>query len=206
MRSLIVLLALISVYIISGCETGVEDSPLPGILRVTLQSDPSDTILVERTDTFTVNQTYPALFMIKVFQGRVYKESNLSVLYRTTRDYRQEDALYNILELDSLGEYEQFTIFESFIPPGDYNSVEFGVNAASGYKLTIVSLSGRIFENPVELPPGEKLLVFFPQNFRVEEDRVTQIDIQISPFKSIKRYRDVYQFYRQMEITGVHYF
>src|SRR3989337_1759992 len=191
MRYVIGLLSLIIIYLISGCETGVEDSPLPGILRVTLQSDPSDTMLIERSDTFTVNQTYPALFMIKIFQGRVYKESNLAVLYRTTEDYRQEDALYNILELDSLGGYKQFTIFESYIPPGDYDSVEFGVNAASDYKLTIISLSGKIFENPVVLPPGEKLLVFFPQSFRVEENRVTQIDVQIGPFKSIKRYRDV---------------
>ena len=206
MRILIFFSVSILIFFISACETGVENSPSPGILRITLQSDPVDTILVERSDTFAVNPTYPALFMIKIFQGRVYKESNLAVLYRTTKDYRQEDALYNILELDSLGKYEQFTIFESFIPPGDYNSVEFGINAASGYKLTIVSLSGKIFENPVEIPPGEKLLVSFRQSFRVEEDRVTQIDVQISPFKSIKRYRDVYHFYRQMEITGVHYF
>jgi len=139
MRFFICILALISLYLLSGCETGVENSPFPGILRVTLRSDPSDTVLVERSDTFTVNQKYPALFMIKVFQGRVYKESNLAVLYRTTSSYRQEDALYNILELDSLGEYKQNTIFESFIPPGDYSSLEFGVNAASDYKLTIIA-------------------------------------------------------------------
>ncbi|OGU74229.1 MAG: hypothetical protein A2V93_08000 [Ignavibacteria bacterium RBG_16_34_14] len=197
---------IISIYLISGCETGVENSPSAGILRITLQSDPADTMLVERSDTFTVNQRYTALFMLKIFQGRVYQEKNFAVLYRTTTSYRQEDALYNILAMDSLGDYKQYTIFESLIPPGNYTSLEFGVNAASDYKLTIVALSGKVFQNPVELPPGEKLLVSFPQDFKVDENRVTQIDVQISPFKSITRYRDVYRFYRKMKITGVHYF
>src|SRR3989304_2237519 len=140
MRILIFFSVSILIFFISACETGVENSPSPGILRVTLQSDPADTILVERSDTFVVNSKYPAQFMIKIFQGRINQGTNFAILYRTTTSYRQEDALYNILELDSLGKYKQFTIFESFVPPGDYNVLEFGVNSTSEYKLKIVAL------------------------------------------------------------------
>lgn len=209
-RKILILLtiAIFTIIAIIGinCETGVEDSPLPGIIRVKLQADLSDTILVERSDTFTVNIKYPAVFMIKIFQGRIFEKQSFAVLYRTKSSYRQEDALYNILELDSTGKYKEYVIFESYIPPGNYDKIEFGVNASRDDKLKIIALSGKKFENSVNLPPGEKLLVEFPQDFKISENRVTQINIQISPLKSIKRYKDVYHFYRQMKITDVYYF
>ncbi|MBU1422357.1 MAG: hypothetical protein KKF20_00495 [Bacteroidetes bacterium] len=203
---LIIVIIIVTAVLSFNCETGVEDSPTPGIIRVKLQADLSDTVLVERSDTFAVNLKYPAIFMIKIFQGRVFQKQSFAVLYRTKTSYRQEDALYNILELDSTGKYKEYIIFESSVPPGNYDRLEFGVTASKDDKLKIVALSGKMFENSVELPPGEKLLVEFPQDFNISENHVTQINVQLSPFKSIKRYRDVYHFYRQMKITGVYYF
>lgn len=189
-----------------SCGTGVEDSPQPGIIRVKLQADLSDTLLIERSDTFAVNMKYPAVFMIKIFQGRIFQKKNFAVLYKTKSSYRQEDVLYNILELDNSDKYKEYIIFESYIPPGSYDKIEFGVNASKDDKLKIIALSGKKFENSINLPPGEKLLMEFFQDFKISENRVTQVNFQISPLKSIKRYRDVYHFYRQMKITDVYYF
>lgn len=198
--------ALTFLIIVPGCGTGVDDSPDPGIVRITLQSDPSDTILVERSDTFSVSTKYDAVFVLKVFQGRVYRDTNFAVLYPSLTSYRQEDITYNIIEVDSSSNYKRFSVFESYVPPGDYTRLEFGISPSSDHNLKIVANSGKKFENPVELPPGEKLLVGFDQNFIVYSKKVTQIDVQVSPFRSIKRYRDIYIFYRIMKITGVEYF
>jgi len=62
---LIIVIIIVTAVLSFNCETGVEDSPTPGIIRVKLQADLSDTVLVERSDTFAVNLKYPAIFMIK---------------------------------------------------------------------------------------------------------------------------------------------
>jgi len=188
------------------CTTGVTDSPDHGIVRIMFSADPADTVLIEKSDTFSVSTRYEAIFVLKVFQGRIYRDSDFAVLYPGIDSYRQEDEFVNIIAVDSLGNYKIYKVFESYVPPGDYNSLEFGVTPANGIPLKIVANSGKTFENPVELPPDESLLYHFDQNFTVNADRVTQIDVQISPFKSVKRYRDVYRLYRIMKITGVHYY
>lgn len=199
-------LLLFLAFILYGCTTGVEDSPKHGILRIMFSSDPSDTLLIEKSDTFSVSTRYEAFFVLKVFQGRVYNDSDFAVLYPSIESYRQEDEFVNIIALDSTGNYKQYKVFESFVPPGNYNSLEFGVTPASGVPLRIVANSGKSFENPVELPPGENLLYHFDQDLTVSENKVTQIDVEISPFQSVKRYRDVYRLYRVMKITDVHYY
>jgi hypothetical protein len=201
--SLILILSALTFY---NCTTGVTDSPDHGIVRVMFSSDPADTVLIEKSDTFSVSTRYTAIFVLKVFQGRVYRDSDFAVLYPTIGSYRQEDEFVNIISVDSSGNYKNYKVFESYVPPGNYNSLEFGVTPASGIPLRIVANSGKTFENPVELPPGENLLVHFDQDFNVTEDKVTEIDAQISPFESVKRYRDVYRLYRVMKITDVHYY
>ncbi len=201
--SVILLCSALTLY---NCTTGVTDSPDHGTVRIMFSSDPADTILIERADTFSVTTRFDAFFVLKVFQGRVYRGSDFAVLYPTIDSYRQEDRFVNIIALDSTGNYRNYKVFESYIPPGNYSSLEFGVTPAAGIPLKIVANSGKTFENPVELPPGESLLYHFDQDFNVSENRVTQIDVQISPFQSVKRYRDVYRLYRVMKVTGVHYY
>lgn len=205
----VILLSVILIFsalIFFDCTTGVTDSPDHGIVRVMFTADPADTILIERSDTFSVSTRFTAFFVLKVFQGRVYHDSDFAVLYPNIGSYRQEDEFVNIIALDSLGNYKVYKVFESYIPPGNYNSLEFGVTPASGIPLKIVANSGKTFENPVELPPDESLLYHFDQDFTVNENKVTQIDVQISPFKSVERYRDVYRLYRIMKITDIHYY
>ena len=192
-----------SALLFNYCTTGVTESPDHGIVRIKFSSDPADTVLIEKSDTFSVSTRYTAVFVLKVFQGRVYRDSDFAVLYPTVDSYRQEDQLVNIIAVDSSGKYRNYTVFESYVPPGNYNSLEFGITPASGIPLKIVANSGKTFENPVELAPEENLLQHFDVNFTVDENKVTQIDVQISPFKSVKRYRDVYRLYRVMNITDV---
>ncbi len=199
-------LVILTGLIINGCSTGVEDSPQHGVVRVMFSSDPADTLLIEKSDTFSVSTRYDAFFVLKVFQGRIYQDSNFAVLYPRIDSYRQEDEFVNIIALDSTGGYKNYKVFESYVPPGEYNSIEFGVTPASGVPLRIVANSGKTFENPVELPPGENLLYHFDQDFTVSENKVTEIEVEISPFESVKRYRDVYRLYRVMKITNVNFY
>lgn len=201
--SVILIFSALTLY---NCTTGVNDSPGHGIVRIMFTADPADTVLIERSDTFSVSTRYDAFFVLKVFQGRVYRDSDFAVLYPNIGSYRQRDEFVNIIAVDSSGKYINYMVFESYIPPGDYNSLEFGVTPASGIPLKIVANSGKTFENPVELPPDESLLFHFDKDFSVSENKVTQIDVQISPFESVKRYRDVYRLYRVMKVTDVHYY
>lgn len=190
----LIVLALWFAGIIS-CDSGVEPSPDPGILRITLQSDPADTAIVIVADTFYVANNDS--FGVTIFQGRVYNDTVYSILYPTLRSYRQEDITYNLIRLDS-SEYRKYVIFESYAPPGDYDRIQFGL------KATVLRISN-FDEIKVESPPNVNPLVDLYANFRVSENSVTEIGIQIKPFQSIQRYRDTYQFYPNLEIKSVKY-
>lgn len=181
--------------ILSQCDTGVVESPEPGILRITLQSEPADTTILVINDTFSVSEG--DWFGVTITQGKIYTGDNFAILYKDTSSYQIQDLTYNILEREN-DEYHRFTIYESFVPPGDYDRLQIGVTASLlrlGY-----------FGIPVELPKGASLLIDLDQNFKVYENRrITEIHVQISPFKSVVRYRDSYHFTREMEITGVNY-
>lgn len=177
-----------------NCSTGIESSPKPGILRVTLQSDPADTQITVLSRTFTVSEG--DFFGVTIFQGKVYSGERFAFLFKDKNSYRQEDVTYNILERKE-GQYALFTIFESYVPPGNYNKLQFGVTGS------LVKLG--YLEIPVKLPEGTTSMKDLPYEFRVDENQVTEINVLISPFKSVSRYRDSYQFTREMTITGVTY-
>jgi hypothetical protein len=227
------LLAGFSLLLVS-CEsnlTGVEDSPEPGVVRITIQSDPSDTYLVERTDTFSIFTPFGKVFNINTFQGSVFSGEKFAVLFRSTQSYRQEDSVYNVIEVNvpdeelrAIGEriangeldintlsveYKKFILFESYVPPGDYDKIRVGINAPRDIeqnRIVLTALSGKQFSIPLQLPPADSLLVSFPVNFKVSSGQVTEINLRISPFKSVYRYRDAYRFDRKIEVTGVQYF
>ncbi len=181
--------------ILSQCDTGVVESPEPGILRVTLQSEPADTTIIVISDTFSVSEG--DWFGVTITQGKIYNGDYFAILYKDTSSYQIQDLTYNILEQEN-DEYRQFTIYESFVPPGDYNRLQIGVTA------NLLRL--KYFGIPVELPKGASLLIDLDQDFKIFEDRrVTEIQVQISPFNSVVRYRDTYHFTREMEIVEVNY-
>lgn len=176
-----------------SCSTGVEPSPDPGILRVVLQSDPADTTIVIVNNTYGVSVVDS--FGVTIFQGKAYHDSIFSTLYRTPESTRQEDLNYNIAELEN-GGYKKITIFESYVPPEKYQRIQFGIQA------NILKLLGFILVE-IESPPGASKFINLESEFQVQENRITEVTVQISPFKSIQRYRDSYQFFPQMKIIGV---
>jgi hypothetical protein len=243
----------LSLFISTGCDTGVEDSPDPGIVRVVLRANPSDTYIVERSDTFSVYTPYETTYNLNIFQGSVFSNGNVAVLYKTTRSYRQEDSVYNFVEMNfnkskvkgyidsiSLGtmtysdiedpataefvrsifeldsgktqlsnlqaDYKEYVIFESFIPPGNYDKLRFGVNAptdAVQNRIRIVTREGKEFYIPLEIPPDEDKLMTMDVNFEVQAGRTTEIYVEMDIFKSITRYRDTYRLHRNLRITSV---
>lgn len=181
--------------IIIGCSTGVESSPDHGILRVTLQSEPADTFIVIIADTFAVSEGDS--FGVTIFQGKVYHNNNTyALLYKDTDSYRTEDITYNIIRKEN-GEYKKFVIYESYVPPGDYNMLQIGVTAS------LLKIGN--FYIPVKLPQGSDLLIDLFQDFQVRENRITEVNLQISPFKSVLRYRDSFHFTREIKITDIEY-
>jgi len=181
-------------FFLLRCDTGVEVSPAPGILRVTLQSEPTDTAIVVIDDTLTVSAGDS--FGVTISQGKVYSGDNFAVLFIDINSDKIE-ALYNVLARE-IGEYKKYTIYESYVPPANYNMLQFVANAKS-IKL-------KYFRVPVQLPEASNPLLDFKYDFQVLENKTTEINVQISPFKSVVRYRDSYYFTRDMRITGVQYY
>ncbi|MBN1543172.1 hypothetical protein JW992_13600 [candidate division KSB1 bacterium] len=178
----------------SNCTTSVEPSPLPGVLKITLQSNPNDTLIIVIRDTLIVGpEDY---FGNVVFQGRVFSGDNYAFLFNEKDNPKQEDRTYNILErIDN--SYAKYTIFETYVPPGEYDRIQFGI------KGDLVKLG--YFEIPVKMPEGESPTQTLDRTFKVEENKLTEVSIQIKPFESVTRYRDSYLFRPVLEITDVTY-
>lgn len=186
---------IITAGILSNCSTDIQDSPEPGVLKVILYSDPADTQIVILSKTFTVSET--DYFGTTVFQGKVFLGEKFAFLYKDKMSYRQEDVTYNIIERKN-GQYTLFTIFDSYVPPGDYTRLQFGLNS------NLVKIG--YLEIPVKLPPGESPMRNLEQIFQIYENQITEIKVQISPFQSVKRYRDSYQFIPEMKIIEINYY
>ncbi|MEJ2634038.1 MAG: hypothetical protein P8184_01950 [Calditrichia bacterium] len=189
---LFVLGAFIFIYL--GCNTGVESSPTPGILRITLESDPADTSIIIVTDTLHVSDKDG--FRIKVYQGKVYHDTAYATLYPTLASNSQEELYYNLIVREN-NQYSKFTIFESYVPPQKYDEVQFGID--SDY-LKLKNFDMISVETPTNY------FVNLKHDFEVFENKVTEVNIRVSPFKSVSRYKDKYIFEPQMQIADVKYY
>jgi len=188
-------ISLLVAFIGAGCSTGVEDDPGKGIIRVFVSSNPADTSIVIANKIFVVKSG--DTFVVKFVQGKVYIDSTFFILYPDTTSYTQEDRQFNILAMSDSSGYQEFRVFESFLPAGFYDRLQFGLTA------TEVVLRGNHI--PISLPPGEMLLMDFPLEMFIEEERVTEIRLVIWPFQSIRRYQDSFHFHRRIEIKEIRY-
>lgn len=180
-----------------GCETGFEATTVPGILRVTFQSDPEDISIIIVSDTLVVTQKDS--FVVTIFQGRVYADSNFALLFKDTTSFRTEDFTYNILEVNpSTGEYRQVVIYESYVPPINYTSIQFGLTAS---RLKIGN-----FEVPVKLAAGASPVIDLDYDFTVFENKVTEVNVRIAPFESVTRFRDTFHLTPKINVIRVNYF
>lgn len=190
---------LLSIALAAGfvcCNTGVEESPQPGIVRVTLQANPADTTILILTDTVRV--TDRDSMGVTIFQGRIFSGVKFATLFRSVTSYRAEDITYNVLKRD-IGMYKTYVVYESSVPPGDYTNLQVGVTAALLNLRDVAPIQ-------LQLRPDDPLLLDFDIGFRVSENRVTEIALQIDPLQSLTRYRDLYYFERRMRVLGVRQF
>ncbi|MBO8131804.1 MAG: hypothetical protein H0Z29_09875 [Candidatus Marinimicrobia bacterium] len=186
--TIVILIMLIS----KGCNIEVEKSDYPGVLRLNLQADPTDTSITILDKTYIPDTS--SVMKVKVFEAKAYIDSCYTILLPTLDAFIDEGRSYDILKKDE-GKYKRYKIYESYAPPGIYNRLQFGIIIKEleigGYKI------------PIEVPEGGSLIYNFDIEFAVYEDDTTEINIQIKPFESLYRYRDSYIFNGNLEITSI---
>ncbi len=187
--------ALTGVLLLAGCETGVDASPEPGVLRITLEADPVDTEIVVVTDPVAVS--LGDRFDVTTFQGKAFRDSTFFVLFRDRDTNQQADQTINVLAQAENGSYERFVAFESHLPPGNYDRFQFGVTAS---ELALGS-----FVIPVRLAQGAPILHDFHREFEIMANEVTEIRVRIRPLASVVRFRNAFLFDPEMEITDIRY-
>ncbi len=203
----------LAVAALHGCTTAVDPSPHAGIVRVTLTSDATDNYLVILSDT-TQFSRYDS-FVAATLNGRIYRGINYAPIYRTPGIERIDADTVNLLAREWLNgvpinirdsvditpansRYRTYVIFELYVPPGSYDSLAFTLIAGE-----VATYIPKYYVNPIQLPPGAAPQMSFPLSFTVQEDKTTEIEIEISPFKSLKRYQDLFLFNRTMRVAGV---
>ena len=184
--------ALIAFSLVAGCTTGVEESPDAGILRVVMQSDPNDTTIESAGEVLTVSPSDS--FGVTIFQGRAFRDTTFAVLFKSLDSYREQDFVYNVLGQEG-GSYREYVIFESLVPPGEYDRLQFGVTADL--------LRIGTFEVPVQLPPEVHPSIDIDVDFFIDSDETTEIRLSLKPLSSVTRFRDTFLFQREFEVVGV---
>ncbi len=201
------------VVMLNSCQTGVEPSPDPGILRVTLKANEADTTIIIQSDTSRLSRWDE--FNLTVSQGRLYRGSNYALLYANPTIDRIPGSTVNILHREWLNgvpvkqtditeintknsRYMTYIVFECLVPPGTYDSLTFTLTAAE-----ILTFIPKVYQNPVQLPLGTRPPMQFTTTIRINEGHVTQVNLEILPFGSLTRYRDSYLFNRKVKVVSV---
>lgn len=186
------LLGLLTVAAVAGCSS-VEPTDQPGTLRILIEADPSDSTLVLVSDPVGVRPGDG--FTVTAFQGKVFADSVFFTLYPTPTSYRQEDRTFDPLAGMVAPGTPPDTLFNSFLPPGSYDRVEFGLTASQ------LRISG--FVVPVSRDPDASLLLDLPVDFEIAEGGMTEVRLVLRPLASVARYRNAFRFAPQVEVGGV---
>lgn len=212
-RICISVLVITYMTILAGCTTGVEPSPNPGILRVVLTVKQTDTMLVISSDTTRFSRWDE--FWATIYGGRLYRGANYSDLYARPTTERIQSVEQNLLAREWLNgtpitiqdtatitaqnsRYRKGTVFEFYVPPGTYDRLDFALTARE-----VATYIPKIYINPIVLPPGAAAVISFPGNYTLEENRTTEVTVEIAPFESLRRYQDAFLFERKVTIVSV---
>jgi hypothetical protein len=215
-NAVIAIAGLAASLIYLGCGTGVEPSPSPGIIRVTLKANELDTTIVIRSDTTRFSRWDS--FILYISQGLLYRGKNYATLYRDISNARIVSDTVNIIGRQWLNgvpitssdtstittansRYIKHVIFETYVPPGAYNRLEMNLNGTE-----VDTYIPKLYQNPIRLPDSTSPIIGFEQSYTVNEGRTTEINLEIDPFQSLTRYRDLYLFSRKMRIVSVNQF
>lgn len=196
-RPQLVTVLLASALSILSCSelTQADENVVPSILRVVLEPDPTDSTITILGETFGVSDGDS--LGINVYQGRaISADSNFALLYKNVNSWRQDQHTYNLL-LRENGNFIEHTVFESFVPPGEYSAISLGLE---GFHMQVGPYS-----IPVELSKALDPIAEFPAEYSMEEGKVTEIHILIEPFNSMTRQLDSYVFSRQAKVGDIIY-
>jgi len=172
-------------------------SPAPGLVRVLLKSDNTDTSINILGVDYSISEQDSMDLL--VYQGKVFNsDSNYAILFHNVKSWRQEEFIYNLLDWNSSTGYTVFKVFESHVPPGEYDMITLGL------KASVMDIGPYLI--PISLPEDTEGVMSLPVTFHVDEQGVTEITLSIKPFVSMSRYRDDYVFDRQVEIEDIQYF
>jgi len=175
--------------------SNVGDPSIPGILRVTLEADPEDTLIVILGDTVIVSDEDS--LGIKIYQGKGWAaDGSYGILYNSVLDYNQDQFVYNVLKKEA-GEYKKYILYESFLPEGTYSSVSTGLE---GLHMKI-----GIFNIPLTQPVGADPIMNFDVTYEVSQGKVTEVNLIIQPLASMTRYLDSYVFARNVQVNRINY-
>jgi len=201
-------------FLLGGCNTGVEPSPDPGILRITMKSAEVDTLLVILGDTVKFSRVdhYDVIFS----QGRLYQGNNYADLFTDLSIDRINSDTINILQrawldgrlitpTDSVFDVETFQsryvsskVIEWYVPPGAYDKLQFNFKG-----IEVFVARPRQFRTPLQLAEGVTPIMSFNHPITVNAGHVTEVNLEILPFESIRRYKDSYIFDRKVSVTSV---
>jgi hypothetical protein len=196
-----------------GCKTNVEPSPEPGTIRVVLKSADTDTAIIIQNDTSRFSRWDN--FNVLVSQCRLYQGETYAYIYSNTSADRQASDTVNVLAREWLtgvpitfldsdeitpanSRFRRHVIFESFVPPGTYQKLSLSVTASE-----MEFFIPKHYLNPVGLPPGVTPAMEFPVDVTVNERGVTEVELELSPYKSLRRYQDQFYFERKVVVKKV---
>lgn len=202
------------VNLLIGCDTGVEPSPDPGIIRVTIKSADADTLLIILGDTIKFSRVdhYDIVFS----QARLYRDENYAELFTDLSLERINSITINVLQRawldgrlitpnDSVFDVEAWNskyvsskVVEWYVPPGTYNQLQFNLKG-----IEVFVARPRQFRTPLQLADGVTPIMSFNQTININAGHVTEVNLEILPFQSIKRYKDSYIFERKVNIASI---
>jgi hypothetical protein len=192
----LLLLSMLTFLLACADINNVADPSVPGIVRVVLQADPSDTEMVILGETVVVAEGDS--LGINVFQGKAWSvQDDYAILFKDVDSYYQDQYMYNVIKQDN-NLYLPYVVFESFVPAGNYKAVSMGLDA--------LHLQIDVYNIPLTLPQGDDKIMTFEADYTVSEYNVTEIIIRLKPFASMTRYRDEYVFDRVAEVFAINYF
>ena len=207
-------LVLLGVCLLSGCRTGVEPSPDPGIIRVTMKSAEIDTLLIILGDTIKFSRVDH--FDVIFSQGRLYQGNHYADLFTDLSIDRNNSNTINILQrawLDgrlitttdsvfdveaSKSKYVSSKVVEWYVPPGTYDKLQFNFKG-----IEIFVARPRQFRTPLQLAEGVSPIMNFDHTITINAGRVTEVKLEILPFESIRRYKDSYIFDRKVSVANI---
>lgn len=149
-----------------SCTKNLTKSPNPGVFMLILTNNPG---------RFTPGEDDS--LMLQISQVRVYRANgDYARIYERLDSYRDQIRTVNGFELN---EDKPDTIGETYLPPEQFTEISLTVNLAADD----LTLNGQRF--PVSMPDSINPVVRLEHNFRIEENKTTEVELELQADSSL---------------------